>query len=610
MRNPADETDTAPLSRRKVLGMGALGLGALASQWGAAQNSSNKRTLSFIAVNDLHGQMVPRLDLARDPSTNTAIAVERGGLARAAGLIKRIRAENPFNLLMDLGDAYHGSVEALYTNGNALVGPMNALGFDVGILGNWDFAYGPDVTRLRYASMSATARFALGLVSAGRGQGQEIERVGYPVIAANITATMGPVQGQSFLPATLIRDIGGVKVGLIGLASDMVEEMHPMLAAGLEFVQGEAAYKELIDHHAAKLRAQGAQVVAVLSHLGIHKDYRLAQIVQPGVDVFFSSHTHEASFEPLVAKSGALVVEPGNDGYLGRMDLSVSEGRVVGYRWRLYPITPDTPEDALIKAQVEAARAPFLVSDPGLALSPVMGQQTLNQPINTVIGRSAGVLHRRGALENPFNDTFADLLRDYAGTELALTPGFRFDAVVQREITLEDVYRYFPVAYTVAAAKITGRRLKEILETRLTKTFSTQVFQQAGGWMDGLGGLEASLDLAAPDGARVKQMRLMKSGEIILPERLLTIAGCRRPMDAADVLCSYSGFSGLTPINNPATGQAFSVIDLFANHLARITILPSSSKRFIDLHQTPLWPKTPFIQPLEGVGLASNHAQG
>ena len=78
--------------------------------------------------------------------------VERGGLARLATLIKKIRSENPNSVLMNIGDTYHGGVEGLFTNGNAIVDPVNALGIDVGVPGNWDYAYGPGVFRLRYAT--------------------------------------------------------------------------------------------------------------------------------------------------------------------------------------------------------------------------------------------------------------------------------------------------------------------------------------------------------------------------------------------------------------------------------------------------------------------------
>lgn len=65
-------------------------------------------TITFIHFNDLHAHLTPRLDLVPDaPPGQTAAKtkiVERGGLAHFAALIKRIRAENPHSILMNVGD--------------------------------------------------------------------------------------------------------------------------------------------------------------------------------------------------------------------------------------------------------------------------------------------------------------------------------------------------------------------------------------------------------------------------------------------------------------------------------------------------------------------------
>lgn len=75
-----------------------------------------------------------------------------------------------------------------------------------------------------------------------------------------------------------------------------------------------------------------------MSELGVHKNNRVAQILKPGlVDVIFSANTHETTEKPLTSASGALIVEPGNDGNLGRMDINVQNGKIVGWRGRSSP---------------------------------------------------------------------------------------------------------------------------------------------------------------------------------------------------------------------------------------------------------------------------------
>lgn len=612
-----------------------------------AQAPASAKTITFIHMNDLHAHLTPHLDVVPDAppgesSTRTKI-VERGGLARLATVAKRIRAENPNSIFMNIGDTYHGGAEAMFTNGNAIVDPVNALGIDVGVPGNWDFAYGPLVTRMRYTNLPMTrfmrpAQRAATRIGSGplarmrdrRPQRDaesdddrmldmmmpfgEIKRPNFPNLAANVKLTFPPMQrGNTLLPPTLTKTIGGVKVGMIGITSDIVPRMHKMLAFGMDFLQGEQNYKNLIDAHQRRLRAEGAQIVVVMSELGIHRDYRLAQIVEPGVDVFFSAHTHEAVFKPLTSESGALVVEAGNDGYVGRMDVRVANGRVIDRRWELLALDKSIPEDAAMKKLVDRARAPFLAKNANFSIPMPMLKQRLTQPINTVIGHTDVTLDRRNVLESRFNDLMGEILRQYSGADVAMTPGFRFDSVVPGRdmpiedrtivsgaITLEDVYRFFPVPYTISTAEIDGTKFRELMEEALSNVFSPDVFRQSGGWLEGFSGVDASIKLTGPDGNRVGSLRLKKNGAPVDGTRV-KVVGCSRLLDPQDSLCSYPGFSNVRPLINPANGQPWTPVDLFVDAMRKGTpAAPANNLR--EASGVPLWPRAPFIQPLTGTG--------
>jgi 2',3'-cyclic-nucleotide 2'-phosphodiesterase (5'-nucleotidase family) len=196
-----------------------------------------------------------------------------------------------------------------------------------------------------------------------------------------------------------------------------------------------------------------------MSELGLHRDRRLAEIVEPGVDVFFSANTHEVTPVPLESASGALVVEAGNDAFLGRMDMTVRDGAVIERAWQLIPVDASIPEDPTVRELVDRARAPFLSPDVDMELPMPWVDLPLTRPIDTVVGRVDVLLHRRNVLENPFNAMLAEVIRRAAGTQVAMTPGFRFDAVVlpagsredwvpeaSGEITLEQLYRFLPIA--------------------------------------------------------------------------------------------------------------------------------------------------------------------
>lgn len=683
MTPPAVPSRTLSLKKFACAWLLPLGMAAYATHADAKQESASPAStpvkITFIHFNDLHAHLTPHADLVPDAppgqtSTKTKV-VERGGVARLATMVKRIRADNPNSIFMNIGDTYHGGVEAFYTNGNAIVDPVNALNIDVGVMGNWDFAYGPLVTRMRYTNLPITKamrpvqriagkmkrggprqRFSRNQESdeASRGESElmmplgEIKRPNFPNLAANVTMTMPPMRrGQLLMPATMVKNMNGVKVGLIGLTSDIVPRMHKMLAFGMSFVEGEANYRDLVNRYQKKLRAEGADVVVVMSELGLQKNYRLAQIIDPGVDVIFSAHTHEALFKPLTSRSGALVVEAGNDGNLGRMDVVVKNRKVIDRQWQLTPIDNTIPEDAEIKRLVDQARAPFLAANVNMSVPMPMLHQKLTQPIDTVVGHTNVLLDRRNVLENNFNDLMGDVLRRTSGTDVAITPGFRFDSVVpargmrtdamspQRpfasksrgmiegqnipvedntiatgNITLEDVYRFFPVPYNIATADISGERLREVMEQALTNVFSTDVFLQSGGWLEGFSGLDTTVNLANRDGRRITALRLGSTGRLLTANNTVSVTGCTRLMDARDSLCSYGGFSNVKPLLNKATGQPWTPVDIFIHGLsangpskvqsrALQTTRPTQIK---DQNATPFWPRTPFIQPLKGGG--------
>ena len=162
---------------------------------------AHAETITFIQLNDLHAHLTPHRDLVRSQSGSgspVAVIETLGGLARIATLIKRIRKESPASVLMNIGDTYHGGVEALYTRGNAIVEPVNALGIDIGVPGNWDFAYGPVTTRLRYSDPDSTL---WGLVNKMM-FGSEVQAPDYPLLGGNVTQSIWLIDdGEPLLPA-------------------------------------------------------------------------------------------------------------------------------------------------------------------------------------------------------------------------------------------------------------------------------------------------------------------------------------------------------------------------------------------------------------------------
>lgn len=615
--------------------------------------------LTLVELNDLHANLVGHKDLIRNPDGSTKVEI-RGGMARMKTVMDKIRKENPNTLLMNIGDTYHGGVEAFYSLGNAVHDPLMALAPDVGVPGNWDFYFTPAVTRARYGRIDMEDIDVVQVTFNGMANPIPVKRPLFPNLGANVKDITDIFMPKDFLPPTHIIERQGVKIGFIGFTSDIVEMMQPLLAEGMDFAHGLEEHKNLLIKHAKELRSQGADLVVVMSELGTNKNVELSRALagmaadgtlEPGlIDWFFSAHTHEVITTPLQTSSDGLplyapVVEAGNDGYLGRLDVTmkyesttttgharkpVSEQNwsPASMDWKLITIDESVPEDPAVKALVDKERSIFLAKDVNMFAVPFF-MQRLNQPIDTVIGHLApgaimsqqsmmsGVMSRHGSLSSTFNVALTNMMRDVTGTELAITPGFRMGttvpeagflmengAVADGDITLEDAYRFFPMYYGLVTATTTGAHMKGVIEGVLKSVYSSDSFNTQGGWTYGFSGLDIDVDLAAGDGRRLKALRHASTGLPVADNEVMTISGCRRlPIDFRGTLCGIDGFENLKTIKKPGSMLPWSFVDMFTYMLQNKSYaLHSEAGTITDLNHTPMWPTTEIMQPVEGVG--------
>lgn len=155
--------------------------------------------VTLIEMGDLHGTLVPHAAVLKDPDGTERQVNSAGGLARLKTVVDDIRADNPEAVLLSCGDLTHGSAEAMFTVGDAMMKAMNAFNIDVFTPGNWDFGYGPAVFRNRFTSFGPkpaippnTAVMA-GYVDCADGSCQEskgIVKANFPAVAINLYNTV------------------------------------------------------------------------------------------------------------------------------------------------------------------------------------------------------------------------------------------------------------------------------------------------------------------------------------------------------------------------------------------------------------------------------------
>ena len=215
-----------------------------------------------------------------------------GGMPYVSGYIKSVCAERTDTVVLDAGDVMEkGDLLAAKTESAVMYTTMRRAGYQAGVPGNHDFAYGLD--RLR----------------------KNAELGGFPLLCANYIQQSG---SPHFTPSTII-DVDGVKVGIIGVTRMASNEQKQNVERPMDFTETVRAVAE----EARRLDKQ-AHLVVVLAHLGSQDCSAISRQV-PAVDVFVSGHTHEIIKRPKVVKeTGAIIVQAGDYAkYVGRLELSI-----------------------------------------------------------------------------------------------------------------------------------------------------------------------------------------------------------------------------------------------------------------------------------------------
>jgi 2',3'-cyclic-nucleotide 2'-phosphodiesterase (5'-nucleotidase family) len=526
-----------------------------------------------------------------------------------ATVIERIRRAHPRQtLLVNVGDAVQGSAEALFTRGTAMVEVLEPLGIDAFIPGNWDYVYGIDRFVETFVGLNGARPIAP-----------------WPSIASNLfyaTPDAGmrspylDLTGERVLPPYIVRDVGGVRIGIIGITTTRgPRALGTESTRGFTFTSGEADLTPLV----TRLREdRRVDVIVVASELELANNVRIAEST-PGIDVILSADMHETTNEPIVASTGTVIVEEGQDGtVVGELTLAVEKGKVARWTWTQHEITDAIPEDPRVARAIASIRKPYLSSgwrsQPG-PINPI-NDVPLVGPIDQVLGYTKVALHRSlpatapvpAVIEGSSHDLLADAFRDRANADIALIRGFRFGTHVRPgPITREALYHFLPIGAQVAVVDgVPGSVIWRQLETSLQGAIDPDPRLWTGGWFAGVSGLTIDVDPYAHAGARIRSVRLNGASIDTIAGRY-SVAGLWFPSEPNAVSncvpCVANG-GGLRLISGPG-GVRQDAVDVVAAYLASQPDSSASPEIGRVRLLRPL-PPSPYrfreIQPLHGVG--------
>lgn len=266
--------------------------------------------LTVLHTNDQHSQI--------DPLPANDRNAGKGGVARRATLVKRIRKENPNTLMLDAGDAFQGTPYFNLYRGEVEIKSMSAIGYDAMTLGNHDFDNGVD-------ALAAVMKYAT-----------------FDFVSTNYDVRQTPL--AKYVKPYVIKKIGNLKVGIIGLGIKLEGLNPPNTYKGVKVLEplrmARGAVKVLREQ-------EGCQMVLCASHLGYYPrpqgdDYGDSQLAAEvdGIDFIASGHTHTFMKQPVVVKQpkggSTVIFQVGKSGInVGRVDFLIRENKVVAHAGKI-----------------------------------------------------------------------------------------------------------------------------------------------------------------------------------------------------------------------------------------------------------------------------------
>ena len=346
-----------------------------------------------------------------------------------------IKAFEGNSLLLDAGDTFHGQSFATLENGSSIAKILSSMGYAAMVPGNHDFNYGQDILK----SLGVEANLLL--------------------LAVNVKKN-----GVVAYDDVIIKEVNGVKVGILGIATpETAYKTKPLNVVGLDFGTKESI---IADAQAAvdTLKAQGANVIVALAHLGIDptSDVKSTDIAEAvtGIDVMIDGHSHSTlgKYEEFNASHKTKITSTGN--YLesfGEVKITLdNESNVLDVKLRNVLTKDLTEEDTEIKGLIDGIKK---------GQEPILNEIVGETPIN-LDGKRENV--RSG--HTNLGRLITSAMLDETGADIAITNGGGIrDSIKAGQITKGNVIGVLPFGNYIVTKNVKGQDIIDALNATMTK---------------------------------------------------------------------------------------------------------------------------------------------
>ncbi|MDY4712470.1 bifunctional UDP-sugar hydrolase/5'-nucleotidase [Actinobacillus minor] len=448
--------------------------------------------IKFLGTSDVHGRIVPW-------SYGADVEDKSGSYAQIATYVNEVRKNAKNVILVDIGDAIQDNqVEVFaksekYYKDNPVPKVLNAMGYDIFILGNHEFNFG----------MTA------------------LNEILKDIQAKTLTANFYHKEnGKRYIEPTMIVEKEGVKLGIIGLTTPMsaIFEKDTGHLDKMTFSSPSEEAKKQI----AALKAQNVDAIVVLAHMGIENenniaDTGVADLIQnvDGIDVIIAGHMHKNVSSETIKNT--VVTEPHR------------YGTVVSEVDMIFDVDPQGKVKLLSKT-AKTVPVNKLDADPNIVKIYQPYHDELRRLNNVKIGETANEMIPQGknhgvsiafSQDTGMSSFITDVMQHYSHADVT---AFAFDYETVRldkgEIKKKDViYNYRYAGGDVSVYEVTGKQLKQymnwaadyfdtIQEGDKEYRYNAERKKSKYVTFDIFGGVKYNIDLRKPSGEKIVDLTL------------------------------------------------------------------------------------------------------
>ncbi len=402
---------------------------------------------------------------------------KRGGLARLLTLKKEALKENPNTIFTLGGDTLSPSVETRTYKGAQMIDAWNAVGLDYSVFGNHEF----DIKTAELLQRMKESKFTW--------------------LGANIIDTK---TNKIFAdtPPYVIREFGGVKIGIIGLILPETKQTSSM-EDSLTVTDFCATAKKLVKQMRKK---EKVSAVIGLTHLFMAQDKKLAQCAD--FDLILGGHEHTLLQS---SANGTPIFKMTADAReLGKFNLNFNAAtkRLESFDWEIIPVTDqieDAPEFAWVFDKYKSLLEQLAVS---------VGATSVELDALSLSNRTK---------ETNIGNFVADAYRNAASADVALVNGGSIRADLTYNpgtLTKRDVLSILPFNNPIVKIEITGKTLRETLEHGVARSGMNEDGEP--GRFPQVSGMSFKFDTTKPVGSRVSEISV--GGKPLDESKIYTLA--------------------------------------------------------------------------------------